>query len=69
MIDIVVTTSIIYVIAMVIAAGVRGGVRSEMEGIGDLFLIIFWPLWIAYFFISIFFHLLYEIGRSLKNRD
>jgi hypothetical protein len=33
-----------YVVGCAITSGVIGGVRDEMDGIGDMFCIVFWPL-------------------------
>lgn len=56
----------LYLFCSVITAGVIGGVRDEMEGIGDMFVIAFWPAALIFLILNKIFNLFYKLGRLFK---
>lgn len=56
----------LYIVCMVIASGIRGGVRDEMDGIADLFVIVFWPIALGWWAIGLVFKFLYRVGRGFN---
>ena len=58
-----------YIIGALIAAGVRGGIRDEMDGIGDRLFILFWPIvlvcWVIYRIAAVFV----QLGIMIKRRS
>lgn len=58
---------LVYLLGAAVAAGVTGGVRDEMEGIGDLAIILFWPLALVIWGIKKLFKGCYALGRWLKR--
>lgn len=58
----------LYIVCMAIAAGIRGGVRDEMDGVLDLLAISLWPVWLAGFMLWFAFTILFLLGRSLAGR-
>lgn len=60
--------AVIYFVGAVTTSGVIGGIRQEMEGVGDLVVVYFWPvscvLWLA---VQIY-RLIYRAGERLGNQ-
>ena len=57
----------IYIACMIVASGIRGGVRDEMDGIIDMLAITLWPIWIAGFLIWAAYTVLFSVGSSLRR--
>lgn len=58
---------ILYIIGAVITAGAIGGVRDEMEGIGDMACILFWPIALLVYVVFHVLLFLYNIGKFFKK--
>lgn len=58
----------IYISCMIIASGIRGGVRDEMDGIIDILAIALWPIWLSCFVCWFIYHILFNVGKSLSGR-
>lgn len=56
-----------YISCMIIASGIRGGVRDEMDGIIDMLAIALWPIWIAGFLAWAAYTVLFSVGSSLRQ--
>lgn len=58
---------LMYIIGALIAAGITGGIRDEMDGLLDMFVIFFWPLalcgWVIYRVVAVFI----QIGVMIKR--
>lgn len=56
-----------YLVGCVATLGFIGGIRDEMEGIGDMFRVFFWPViapcWLAYKLLKA----IYNAGANLKT--
>lgn len=59
---------VFYVIGAVIAAGAIGGVREEMDGIGDIAIILFWPIALGVLAIKKVCVGFYTLGRKLRGK-
>ena len=57
----------IHIACMIVASGIRGGVRDEMDGIIDMLAIALWPIWIAGFLIWTAYTVLFSVGSSLRR--
>lgn len=58
---------VVYIIGFIVALGVRGGIRDEMEGIGDMVFVVFWPLTLMFWFMCMLVGGLYEVGREIAK--
>lgn len=58
---------VLYVLVAIATAGAIGGIRDEMEGIGDLFYVIFWPIAISATITIAFLKFVYKIGGLFKK--
>lgn len=55
----------VYIVGAIVAAGVTGGVRDEMDGIADIATIVFWPVVLMLWGAAKAFKVIYLIGRCL----
>lgn len=55
-----------YLVGAIVAAGVVGGVRDEMDGIGDIAKILFWPVALVLWGTVKVCKAIYGIGRYLR---
>lgn len=60
--------AVAYVVVMAVVSGIRGGVREEMDGIADLFAIVFWPLWLVGLLIWVCYRILFLFGEGLGGK-
>lgn len=60
---------IVYLIGCIIAKGAVGPVRDEMEGVGDMLLIVFWPIWLAIKILSIVVNFLLAVGSVFRRTE
>ncbi len=59
---------LIYLAGAVLTAGFIGGVRDEMDGIGDMAVILLWPLALVYLPLKWFLKGCYALGRWFGRR-
>ena len=57
---------LIYIAGAAVTCGITGGVRDEMDGIVDMFFILFWPLCLAIIIGGTPIWLLYRTGRMIR---
>lgn len=60
---------LIYLVGAVLTAGLIGGVRDEMEGIGDMAVILFWPLALVFLPLKWLLKGCYALGRWLGRKS
>lgn len=58
---------ICYILGACVAAGARGGVRDEMDGIGDIAAILLWPLMLAWKVLSKLAAACYWLGQKFRR--
>jgi hypothetical protein len=57
----------LYICIMAFVYGFIGGIRDEMDGLGDMAKMVFWPIWIGFHIIAFVIRLLNSLGRALKS--
>ena len=58
----------IWAVGAIITTGYIGGVRPEMDGIGDTLAIMLWPIYFMGIICSKIIDVLYGFGQRLKNQ-
>ncbi len=61
--------TIIYIVGFAVACGYTGGVRDEMDGLVDMAIIVFWPLYLATVILRILGLIPYKFGRLLRKLE
>lgn len=56
--------TMLYVVCAGFTVGAIGGVRDEMDGIGDLLKIIFWPIFWCWLIIVKTWKIVYKLGQQ-----
>lgn len=56
-----------YVAVMIMVGGFIGGIRDEMDGIGDMAIVLFWPIWLSCKIIALVFRILFSVGRGFNK--
>jgi hypothetical protein len=60
------TYVIVYIIGAILTAGFIGGIRDEMEGIADIFIIGLWPISAVIWLLIEICKVIYAVGNWLK---
>ena len=58
------TLTIIYIGGIVYTLGAIGGIRDEMDGIGDIFHVLFWPIVLLINIICLPFAWIHHVGTK-----
>lgn len=58
---------ILYVVGLFVAYGYTGGIRDEMDGIGDMAFIIFWPVVFIFKFAAKIINPIIGIGELIRG--
>lgn len=65
----IVAAVVLYILGALVTAGVIGGVRDEMDGIGDMAIIVFWPVALAWGLLSRVSQACFALGRWTRRNQ
>lgn len=58
---------VLYMVCAIIAYGYRGGIREELDGVGDMLFIAFWFVPLLFFIASIPIRIFCKFGEKLRE--